>query len=168
MLERLEPRILLSGDVPAGDAPEPPQQPQQATESFVLGDADRDGRITGFDASLAAKATVGLIDKFEDWPNKEPVKVADIDQDGLLTGLDVSLIARTAVGLREPVVVENQTKDQSIASVDGNIDEAQIMASFTSQPREVDSSEWKSDLPDLDDGSDTDQAIISQGFAKPI
>ena len=70
----------------------------------LLGDTDQDGRYTGLDASLVARAAVGIDTGFDAFARTAPGLVGDIDGDGRLTGFDASLVARQAVGLSVPEI----------------------------------------------------------------
>ena len=62
----------------------------------MLGDADKDGKISASDARIALRASVGL-EELDD----EAKKAADADLDGEIKAADARLILRASVGLEE-------------------------------------------------------------------
>ncbi|MEM8604990.1 MAG: hypothetical protein AAGF24_14285, partial [Cyanobacteria bacterium P01_H01_bin.121] len=71
-----------------------------------LGDVNGSGDYTGLDASLVARAAVGLDTGFDYYGLIDPYILGDINGDGDLTGLDAALIARAAAGLAQPEIPE--------------------------------------------------------------
>ena len=68
------------------------------TPAYLLGDVDKDGKITASDARLALRAAVGL----EDYAaGSAEFLAADVDRDEKLTASDARSILRAAVGLEE-------------------------------------------------------------------
>lgn len=67
-----------------------------AGSSFVLGDVDKDGKVTAADARLALRAAVGL-ETYK--KGSDEFKRADYDESGDLTAADARCILRVAVGL---------------------------------------------------------------------
>lgn len=67
----------------------------QVTVKYVLGDVDKNGEITAYDALLVLKDTVGLLEDSLD------MEVADCDKDKQITAYDALLILKHTVGLIE-------------------------------------------------------------------
>ena len=84
----------------------------------LVGDADGDGRYSGLDASLVARAAVGLESSFAAHPRTDARVIGDIDRDGRFSGLDASRIARAAVGLDVPQIPAD-AEDGTSSGVEG-------------------------------------------------
>ena len=69
--------------------------------SILCGDVSGDGKITAYDAGLAARIAVGL-----NHPDIKSPAAAEVSGDGKVTAYDAALIAQRAVGLIEKFPVE--------------------------------------------------------------
>ena len=85
----------------------------------VFGDADRDGRYTGLDASLIARTAVGVQSGFDAHDRIAPSVIGDPDSDARLTGLDASFVARRGVGLAQPELPPLAGELPAVPAVDG-------------------------------------------------
>lgn len=65
-----------------------------SASDFENGDVNRDGSVNAFDALLALRYSVSLVDL-----DKEQFYLADFDQDGVITANDSLMILRYSVGL---------------------------------------------------------------------
>lgn len=63
--------------------------------SFIYGDADSDGEITGLDATVIKRHVAGFTENIN-------LDAADVDGDGEVTGLDATIVMRTVAGFYDP------------------------------------------------------------------
>ncbi|MCA9245594.1 MAG: lamin tail domain-containing protein [Planctomycetales bacterium] len=77
-----------------------PSMADEALHAAVyFGDVTNSGDYSALDASLIARATIGLDTGFDELPAIDPLLVADVTGNGALSALDASFVARVAVGL---------------------------------------------------------------------